>query len=80
MQALTALRSAGILSEIYPDLAQNNKQQKKQWKYAQKRNIRFVVTKVDHQKITLKDTQENKDFVISIKEFINNYNKSSNFC
>ncbi|MCF6350911.1 MAG: histidine--tRNA ligase [Flavobacteriaceae bacterium] len=43
LQALASLRANGIAAEIYPDTATSNKQQQKQFKYLQKRAIKFVV-------------------------------------
>ncbi|RZJ67737.1 MAG: histidine--tRNA ligase, partial [Flavobacterium sp.] len=40
MQAVTALRNSGVRVDLYPD----NAKQAKQFTYAEKRNIPFVVT------------------------------------
>ncbi|MBT7425288.1 MAG: histidine--tRNA ligase, partial [Flavobacterium sp.] len=39
LKAVKALRNVGIKTEIYPDTALSNKQQKKQWKYVSTREI-----------------------------------------
>jgi histidyl-tRNA synthetase len=43
LKTLAELRKNGISAEIYPDTANSNKQQQKQFKYLQKRAIEFVV-------------------------------------
>lgn len=55
LKAVQALRKAGIKSEIYPDTASSNKQQKKQWKYVSNRGIEFVISDVENDQFTLKD-------------------------
>ena len=54
LKAVQALRKAGIKSEIYPDTASSNNQQKKQWKYAEKRGIPFVISGLNNDQFTLK--------------------------
>tara|TARA_R110002073_G_scaffold8207_1_gene45696 strand:- start:135368 stop:136732 length:1365 start_codon:yes stop_codon:yes gene_type:complete len=55
LKAVQALRKAGIKSEIYPDTASSNKQQKKQWKYVSNRGIEFVISDMQNDQFTLKD-------------------------
>ncbi|MFY0631335.1 MAG: histidine--tRNA ligase [Flavobacteriaceae bacterium] len=63
LKAVQALRKAGVKSEIYPDTASSNKQQKKQWKYVTTRAIEFVISEINNDQFVLKDmvngTQEN---------------------
>ena len=42
-------------TEIYPDTASSNKQQKKQWKYVSTRKIQFVISEIQNNKFMLKD-------------------------
>jgi histidyl-tRNA synthetase len=55
MRAMQKLRALDIKSEIYPDIGQTNKQQKRQWKYVSSREIEFVISKVDNDIFTLKN-------------------------
>lgn len=43
MIAIKALRSVGISAELYPDIASNQKKERKQLTYAEKKNISYVV-------------------------------------
>ncbi len=43
LKLLNDFRNKGIAAELYPDIATSNKQRQKQFKYAQKREINFVV-------------------------------------
>ena len=43
MKAIKALRSVGISAELYPDIASNQKKERKQLTYAEKKNISYVV-------------------------------------
>ena len=67
---LQALREAGIKSEIYPDTAGSNNQQKKQWKYAEKRNIPFVISDINKGQITIKQRNDNSFLILSLEELI----------
>lgn len=70
LKAVTALRKAGIKSEIYPDTASSNNQQKKQWKYAEKRGIPFVISKIENDQLTLKDMANREEFNLTLEELI----------
>ena len=70
LKAVTALRKAGIKSEIYPDTASSNNQQKKQWKYAEKRGIPFVISKIENDQFTLKDMANREEFNLTLEELI----------
>jgi histidyl-tRNA synthetase len=70
LKALTALRKAGIKSEIYPDIAVSNNQQKKQWKYVDKRGIPFVISEINNDQLTLKDVTNRTEFTGTIEELI----------
>ena len=70
LKAVTALRKAGIKSEIYPDTASSNNQQKKQWKYAEKRGIPFVISKIENDQFTLKDMANRDEFSLTLEELI----------
>jgi len=63
LKAIKILRQNNIKCELYPDVAQSNKQQKKQWKYVTNRNIEFVVSNVNGDSFTLKNMNngEQKD-------------------
>ncbi|QXP62463.1 histidine--tRNA ligase [Polaribacter sp. HaHaR_3_91] len=55
MKAIKVLRENNIKSEFYPDLAESNKAQKRQWKYVSSREIEFVVSNVVNDVFTLKN-------------------------
>jgi histidyl-tRNA synthetase len=61
LKILKKLRETEISAEIYPDIASSNKQRQKQFKYAQKRNIKFVILDDEiTDKIFLKNTKTGK--------------------
>jgi len=76
MQAISKLRLQGIASELYPDIAKNQKHLGKQITYANKRNIPFTVlageTEMEAGTYTLKNMesgeQETFDFKALTKE------------
>ncbi|MEQ6122749.1 histidine--tRNA ligase [Pseudotenacibaculum sp. MALMAid0570] len=70
LQALQTLRRAGVKSEIYPDMASSNNQQKKQWKYAEKRAIPFVISKIENDQFALKDMINRTEVNCSLEELI----------
>ncbi|SEB85108.1 histidyl-tRNA synthetase [Tenacibaculum sp. MAR_2009_124] len=70
VKAIKTLREADIKTELYPDVATSNKQQKKQWKYVTNRVIEFVVTKVDDDKFTIKNMQTGDQNLLTVNEII----------
>ncbi|APG64324.1 histidine--tRNA ligase [Tenacibaculum todarodis] len=68
MKAIKTLRDNSIKSELYPDVAGSNKQQKKQFKYATTREIEFVVTEIENDKFVVKNNGE--QFLLSVEELI----------
>ena len=70
VKAVKILRENDINSEIYPDIASSNKQQKKQWKYATTREIHFVVTNIKDNKLTIKNMQTGEQSFLSIHQLI----------
>ena len=70
LKAVKALRNAGIKSEIYPDTATSNKQQKKQWKYVSTREILFVISEIQQNKFLLKDLNDGSQTVCTLEELI----------
>ena len=70
LRAVKALRNAGIKSEIYPDTASSNKQQKKQWKYVSTREISFVISEIQQNKFVLKDMNDGSQSVCTLEELI----------
>lgn len=70
MKAITALRKVGIKSEMYPDVATSNKQQKKQWKYATSRGIEFVISEVKGKAFVIKDMLNFEQREVSLNEII----------
>ena len=70
LKAVKALRNAGIKSEIYPDAATSNKQQKKQWKYVSTREILFVISEIQQNKFFLKDMNDGSQTVCTLEELI----------
>jgi len=70
LRAVKALRNVGIKSEIYPDTASSNKQQKKQWKYVSTREISFVISEIQQNKFILKDMNDGSQSVCTLEELI----------
>ncbi|RCS27198.1 histidine--tRNA ligase [Polaribacter sp. WD7] len=70
MKAITVLRNRGVKSEMYPDLAGSNNQQKKQWKYATNREIQYVVSKVENDTYLLKNMENFEQLTCSLNEII----------
>ncbi|MDA9773003.1 histidine--tRNA ligase [Flavobacteriaceae bacterium] len=70
LKAVKALRNAGIKTEIYPDTALSNKQQKKQWKYVSTREISFVISEIQQNKFILKDMKDGSQSVCTLEELI----------
>ncbi|MCH3883209.1 MULTISPECIES: histidine--tRNA ligase [Tenacibaculum] len=68
MKAIKTLRDNNIKSELYPDVATSNKQQKKQFKYATTRAIEFVVTEIENDKFVVKNNGE--QFLLSVDELV----------
>ena len=71
LEAIKALRNVGIKTEIYPDTASSNKQQKKQWKYVSARNIAFVISEIQNNTFKLKDMFNGTQVVCTLDELIN---------
>lgn len=70
MKAINTLRANGIKSELYPDVATSNNQQKKQWKYVDKRGIEFVVTDIEGDKFSLKNSETREQKLLTVNEII----------
>ncbi|MCF6348010.1 MAG: histidine--tRNA ligase [Flavobacteriaceae bacterium] len=70
LKAIKRLRENNIKCELYPDVAQSNKQQKKQWKYITNRNIEYVVSGVDGDIFTLKNMINGEQKQCSIEELL----------
>ncbi|AUC15555.1 histidine--tRNA ligase [Tenacibaculum sp. SZ-18] len=70
IKAINELRANGVKAELYPDVATTNNQQKKQWKYVDKRGIEFVITTVEDEQFKLKNTQTREEKLLKIKEII----------
>ena len=70
IKAVKILRENNIKSEVYPDTATSNKQQKKQWKYVTSRNIQFVVTDVKNEMYVLKNMTNGEQTTCSLVELI----------
>ncbi len=70
IKAIKSLRQNNIKSELYPDTAKTNKQEKKQWKYVTNRNIEFVVTNVDNNTFVLKNMTNGEQATCSLNELI----------
>ncbi|MEQ9425641.1 MAG: histidine--tRNA ligase [Cyclobacteriaceae bacterium] len=70
MKLLNTLRGAGISSELYPDEAK----MKKQFSYADKKNIQFVAIigpeEANQQKVTLKQMDTGNQQLLSIQQVI----------
>lgn len=70
LKAIKTLRKAGIKSDIYPDTGTSNNQQKKQWKYLEKRGIPFVVSGIKDGQFILKDVVARTERYCTIDELI----------
>jgi histidyl-tRNA synthetase len=70
LKAIKSLRDNDIKCELYPDVAQSNKQQKKQWKYVTNRNIEYVISNVEGNSFTLKNMNNGVQKQCSIKELL----------
>jgi histidyl-tRNA synthetase len=70
VKAIKKLRENNIKSELYPDTATSNKQEKKQWKYVTNRGIDFVVTDVDNNIYVLKNMTSGEQTTCSLDELI----------
>ncbi len=68
MQAISKLRLIGIASELYPDIAKNQKHLGKQITYANKRNIPFTVLAGDNEmeagNYTLKNMESGEQVIL----------------
>ena len=71
MKAIKRLRENSIKSELYPDLGQSNKAQKRQWKYVSNREIEFVVSKVENNIFILKNMNSGEQSECSLLELVN---------
>ena len=72
MKAIKSLRENSIKSELYPDLGQSNKSQKRQWKYVSNREIEYVVSKVENDIFTLKHMNSGEQSMCSLPNLIHN--------
>ena len=70
LEAIKTLRNVGVKTEIYPDTATTNKQQKKQWKYVSTRKINFVISEVQNNTFKLKDMTDGSQMVCTLDELI----------
>ena len=70
LEAIKALRNVGVKTEIYPDTATTNKQQKKQWKYVSTRKINFVISEIQKNTFKLKDMSDGTQRVCTLDELI----------
>ena len=70
IKAIKNLRENNIKSELYPDTATSNKQEKKQWKYVTSRGIQFVVTTIENDMFVLKDMVNGEQTTCSLDELI----------
>ncbi|MCG1037245.1 histidine--tRNA ligase [Polaribacter sargassicola] len=71
LKAIKELRENGVKSEFYPDLAESNKAQKRQWKYITNRAIEFVVSKVENDVFTLKNMSSGEQTNCTLVDLIN---------
>ena len=66
MKTIMTLRAHNIKAEMYPDATKIDKQ----FKYAEKRNIRFVVIEIKGSDFILKDTQTGEQFTMNLENLI----------
>jgi len=70
LKTIKELRKNNIKCELYPDIAQSNKQQQKQWKYVVNRNIDYAITNVEGAIFTLKNVRTGEQQQCEVKELI----------
>ncbi len=70
LKAIKILRGRGISAEIYPDVASSNKQQKKQWKYVNNRQIAYVVTDIENTTYKIKNMISGEVMSLTIEELV----------
>ena len=70
VKAIKVLRDNGIKSELYPDVAVSNKQQKKQFKYADNRGIEYVVSSIEGEVFKIKDRNTGEQKELTINEIV----------
>ncbi|MCK5678716.1 MAG: ATP phosphoribosyltransferase regulatory subunit, partial [Flavobacteriaceae bacterium] len=75
LKAIKKLRENNIKCELYPDLAQSKNQQKKQWKYATNREIKYVVSKTENDLFTLKNMKTGDQTLCNINDITRLINK-----
>ncbi|VAV84039.1 hypothetical protein MNBD_BACTEROID02-2015, partial [hydrothermal vent metagenome] len=69
-KAINVLRKSNINCEMYPDLGKSNKQQKKQWKYVDNREIAFVVSKMEGDLFVVKNRINGEQINCNMDELI----------
>jgi len=70
LEAIKRLRQNDVKCELYPDVAQSNKQQKKQWKYVNNRKIEFVISNVKGEIFTLKNMNDGEQKDCNVDELL----------
>jgi len=70
LKVVQVLREKNIKCELYPDVAQSNKQQQKQWKYVVNRKIDYAVTDVEDCVFTLKNVNNGEQQQCKVEELI----------
>jgi len=70
LKTVKILRENNIKCELYPDVAQSNKQQQKQWKYVVNRKIDYAITDVEAGIFTLKNVNSGKQQQCKVEELI----------
>ena len=66
MRTIVTLRTHNIKADMYPDATKIDKQ----FKYAERRNIRFVVVEIKALDFILKDTQTGEQFTMNLENLI----------
>jgi histidyl-tRNA synthetase len=66
MKAIMILRNKNIKAEMYPDEVKIDKQ----FKYAERRTIRFVVKEIVGSEFTLKDTQTGEQVQVDLDSLV----------
>lgn len=70
LKVVKVLRENNIKCELYPDVAQSNKQQQKQWKYVVNRKIDYAITDVEDGVFTLKNVNNGEQQHYKVEELI----------
>jgi len=70
LKAIKILREHHVKCELYPDLGLSNKQQKKQWKYINHREIEYVVSNIENDTYILKNIKTGEQIECNLNDLV----------